>query len=79
MMSLTLGMCDLSKGEVTSLAYSKIGDKGPFHQFKGERGDKNLKRWVTSFLDYPHQNYHLDHICSISRGSGPAFSEVGNI
>ena len=70
-MSLTLGKWDLSKGEVTSLAYSKIGDKG-------EGGDKDLKKWVTSFLDYPHQNYHLDHICSISRGSGPAFSEIGN-
>ena len=78
-MSPTSGEEDLSKGEVTSLAYSKIGDKGPFYNLRGREWDKNLKRWVTSFLDYPHQNYHLDHICSISRGSGPAFSEVGNV
>ena len=36
---------DLLKGDIISL-FSKMGDKG-------EGGAKNIKKWVTSFIDSP--------------------------
>ena len=44
----------LAKGNVTPLAYifSKMGDKG-------EGGVKNIKKWVTSFMDGPRKRLGL--------------------